>query len=121
MTAGTGFDAYGATANGYATDDSYFGAFGGPIAPSTLYLRTIAGCYSDSTGESIFTLGGFSSDPGVHFFSTISANGHTFRAGDSSLGSGGWQYNGAGEFTWLWPSSSFGFVSGNTYTVTLLK
>lgn len=62
------------------------------------------------------TIGGFSSDPGQNWFSTLTSNGHTYASASAS--SSTWDSS-TGQRTWIWNGGSFGYVVGTDYSVTI--
>lgn len=88
----------------------------GSISGATLPNgKTVTGLYDYTTTSaiSILTIGGFTSDPGASFFSSIVANGRT-----KTAASAGYSYNASGGVaSWSW-TTQFGFGAA-TYPVTI--
>jgi hypothetical protein len=120
------------TAGFYAGDSletGYNSGFMGSVNPSNVLGKPLVSFEDVRLSEIdygqwylVLTVG---SDVGKTFFRAISANGKTYYTSDTTMG---YTYN-SGAHLATWSMSSyipdldvrFGFVSGNTYTVTLLK
>lgn len=60
-------------------------------------------------GDGLLRIAGFSSDPGIGYFSSITANSLTKLSADAS-----YSYS-SGVAIWQWIGSPFNFLAGNTY------
>lgn len=91
----------------------------GTLSPTTVNGHTlleIADVYNTSSPiHDVAVSIAASSDPGVNFFSSISANGQTFNTASASA----YGYS-SGVATWVWYNVLFGFTSGTTYAVTII-
>lgn len=77
---------------------------------------------TDGYQHAIFSVSGFSSDPGANWIASISAHGVTHTPGESDFV--GETYSG-GIATWDWkvygtPAAWFGFASGSNYSATVV-
>jgi hypothetical protein len=72
------------------------------------------------TQNAELVIGGFSSDPGVHYFTSIVANGKSHNTSEATLT---YSYS-SGQATWNWHTNDgtqpFGFASGTIYPATLI-
>lgn len=115
------------TGTGFSVaDDFYIGNFGTAI-PSSVLGYPVINCYSAARtvvstvypSGSLFTLAGFTSDPGQAFFNTLTCNGVTLTSASASY-SGPFAWNDGIAVQWGWDATvQFNMVSGQTYTVTL--
>ena len=104
------------SSTGYETN---LGSGTGLTAPDGHVLNELVDTtQTDDIDGSTFAVSGFTSDPGQAYFVSITANGNTHYASDAT-----YSYS-SGIATWVWNLSGstadmFGFVSGDTYPVTV--
>lgn len=111
---------------GYMDSDPYYGSFGS-VVPTTLfnYPLTILITSIDTGGFFVFALSGFTTSPGINFFTRIVCGAYTLDFSMSPRGAQAILYFfdlGTGTASWYIPRSWwFPFVNGQTYDVTFIQ